>query len=375
MITTFIIAFFAVFALLVIHEFGHFIIAKKCGVKVEEFGVGYPPRLFGKKIGETIYSVNLIPFGAFVRVAGEIDEEGSQEKGSGDLEDYRSFSKHPMWQRMFIVLGGVISFWLVSIVLLSIVSGVWGMPTAISDDEADLANSNVQIVGISKDSPADNSGIEVADIILGVKASNEEIDDINRVSQVQEITKLHKGEELILTIKRGKDIKDISITPRISHPEGEGAMGVALARIALKPCVWYQAPIEGVRLTWIMTSSVVEGWGMAIKSGLGIEELPAGVDFEMRGPLGIFDLLTEYVEMGASYFLYLIALISVALALANSLPIPALDGGKIVFLAIEAIRKKPVSPKFEQKISTFFFVVLILLMVYVTVKFDIPRIF
>lgn len=370
MITTFIFAFLAIFALLVIHEFGHFIIAKKCGVKVEEFGVGYPPRLFGKKIGETIYSINLIPFGAFVRVKGEIGEEGS-----GDLEDYRSFSNRPMWQRMLIVLGGVLSFWIVSMILLSLISGVWGMPTAVSDQEENLEDPRVQIVGVAKDSPADQSGIEVGDTILSIETSNKTFEDIEKLSEVQQVVGSYKGEELSLGIKRGNEVKDISIVPRIDFPEEEGPMGVALARIALKKSPWYKAPFEGIRLTGVMTLSVLEGWVMAIKDVFGVEELPSGVNLEMRGPVGIFGLLTEYFEMGINYFLYLVSLIAVALALANILPIPALDGGKIVFLAVEAVRGKPVSPKFEQKISSFFFVILILLLIYVTLRFDIPRIF
>src|SRR3989344_2515746 len=111
MILTIFVAFISLIGLMVIHEFGHFILAKKFGAKVEEFGVGYPPRVLGKKIGETIYSLNLIPFGAFVKVHGE----------TGGVEDYHSFTEKPMWQRISIVLGGVVSFWIVSVVVLSLV--------------------------------------------------------------------------------------------------------------------------------------------------------------------------------------------------------------------------------------------------------------
>src|SRR3989338_3746478 len=115
MIATILIALFSLIALLVIHEFGHFVLAKKFGAKVEEFGVGYPPRIFGIKKGETIYSLNLIPFGAFVKIHGE----------DGGIEDYHSFTGKPMWQRLSIVLGGVVSFWIVAVIILSLVSGIW----------------------------------------------------------------------------------------------------------------------------------------------------------------------------------------------------------------------------------------------------------
>jgi len=363
---TFIIALFSILGLLVLHEYGHFIIAKKCGVEVEEFGVGYPPRLFGRKIGETIYSINLIPFGAFVRIKGEV----------GGIEDYRSFSSKPIWQRALIVLGGVASFWIVSIVLLTIVSGVWGLPTAVSDNETkNLVDPKVQIIGVLEDSPAGEAGLKIADIIKGIKTEGSEFKAISKVTEVQEFVAANKGQQITLDIKRGKDYLEIPIVPRVSPPNGEGPLGVALVRIALRPCAWYRAPIQGINATYILTSNILEGWIMGIKSALGIEKLPAGVKFEMRGPLGIFDLLGEYFEIGFNYFLYLVALISVALALANILPIPALDGGKLVFLAIEAVRKKPVSVKIEQNLTTFFFAILIVLMLYITIKFDIPRLF
>ncbi len=266
MIITILVAFISLMGLMIIHEFGHFILAKKFGADVEEFGVGYPPRVFAKKIGVVIYSLNLIPFGAFVSIRGE----------QGGIEDTRSFAGKPILQRMFIVLGGVISFWLVAILLLSIVAGVWGLPF---------------VQGFENPSP------------------------------------------------------------------------------------WYQAPLAGAIGAAKLTLGVVQGWIMGLKSMLGIAQLPPGVELEMLGPLGIFDLMRTYFAMGINYYLFLISLISVALALANLLPIPALDGGKIVFLAIEAVRKKPLNQKLEQRITQVFFVLLILLMLFVTINFDIPRLF
>ena len=266
MILTILVAFISLIGLMVIHEFGHFILAKKFGIRVEEFGIGSPPRLLGKKIGETIYSINLIPFGAFVKVYGE----------TGGIEDYHSFTGKPMWQRFLIVLGGVVSFWVVAAIIFTIIALIWGLPF-LSDFQA--------------------------------------------------------------------------------------------------PAPWYKAPIGGIIATVKMTITVVSGWIMGIKSLLGLAQLPEGVKVELMGPLGIFDLLGEYFQMGINYFLFLVALISVALALGNILPIPALDGGKLVFLAIEAVRRKPINHKLEQRITSVFFAALIILMIFVTIKFDIPRVF
>ena len=366
MFLTIIIAIVSIIALLVIHEFGHFIIAKKCGVKVEEFGVGYPPRICGKKFGETLYSLNLIPFGAFVKIHGE----------TGGIEDYRSFIGKPMWQRFLIVVGGVVSFWIVSVILLSIVAGVWGLPTAVSDEaNQGLIDPKVQIVGVLEDSPAEKAGLKLGDIIIKIKDQKSEIKNVDKVKQVQEFTKIHKGEEIILTIERGEEVLEIPIVPRVSPTEEEGLMGVVLSRVALIPYSWYQAPIQGVKTCGYLTASIIDGWMLGLKNVLGIAKLPPGVKFELMGPLGIFDLLRKYFAMGINYFLFLVSLIAVALALVNILPIPALDGGKLVFLGIETIRRKPISSKIEQKITAVFFILLITLMIYITVRFDIPRVF
>ena len=356
MVLTIVVAFISLMGLIVLHELGHFICAKKFGVEVEEFGVGLPPRLFGKKFGKTIYSLNLLPFGAFVKVKGE----------EGGIEDYRSFVGKPIWQRVLIVLGGVISFWVIAAILLSIVAGVWGLPTAVSDEENhNLINPRVQIVGVVSHSPAEEAGLEIGDTMVG----------FSKTKGFQEFIEEHKGEEVTLTVKRGEEVFEKEIIPRVSPPEGEGAIGVVLTRVALKPYTWYRAPLQGVITTGLFTKNIVKGWLVGLKSVTGIEKPPEGMKMEMMGPLGIFDLLREYFALGVNYFLFLVALISVALALANILPIPALDGGKLLFLAIEAVRGKPVNQKIEQNLTSFFFVLLIILMIFVTVKFDIPRIF
>lgn len=354
MILTILVAFGSLIALMVIHEFGHFILAKKFGTKVEEFGVGYPPRIFGIKLGETIYSLNLIPFGAFVKVHGE----------QGGIEDYHSFSEKPMWQRFSIVMGGVVSFWVVAVIILSVVAGAWGLPTEV-DDSQSVANPKVHISRIMADSPAQQADLRVGDIVVGFE----------KVSNFQEFVALNKGKEITLAVKRNKDVLEKKIIPRVLPPIGQGALGVGLTRSGLIAYSWREAPLRGFTATYDLTANIVNGWALGLKSMLGISKLPDGFKIELMGPLGILDLLREHFEMGVNYFLFLIALISIALALANVLPIPALDGGKMVFLAIEAVRRKPIHHKLEQRITSVFFALLIILMIFVTIKFDIPRVF
>lgn len=356
MIITILIAFFSLIALLVIHEFGHFILAKKFGAKVEEFGVGYPPRVFGKKIGETVYSLNLIPFGAFVKIHGE----------EGGVEDYRSFTDKPLWQRFLIIAGGVVSFWIISIILLGAVSAVWGLPQAVSDEESqNLQEIKIQITQVMPDSPAKTAGLVAGDVIMGFE----------KVSDIQNFVANNKGKEITFNIKRGQDIVEKKLTPRLSFPENDGPTGVVLMRIALKRCSWFLAPIEGAKVSFGMTASIVSGWIAGLKNILGIAKLPSDLKMEFMGPIGILSLLGQYSKMGINYFFFLVSYIAVAMALTNILPIPALDGGKLVFLIIEGVRGKALNYKIEQNLTATFFVLLIIFMIFVTVKFDIPRIF
>lgn len=350
--------------LIIIHELGHFLVAKKFGVRVEEFGLGLPPRLFGKKIGETIFSLNAIPFGGFVRMYGE--EE--------NIKNPQSFTGKPIWQRVLIVIAGCVAFWIVAAILLSIIFGI-GAPIAISDEEKNnnLTNIKVQIMAVAPGSPAENAGLEMEDTIasLKLKTENEKL-KITKVKEVQEFIEMNKGQEVVLTIQRGQEIFNISLIPRIDPPENEGAIGIALVRTATKAYPWYEAPIQGILATGSITVRIIQAFGQTISSIVQREPLPEGV--QVMGPVGIFDFMGDRLQVGIIYFLKLIAIIAIHLAIINLLPIPALDGGKLVFLGIEAVRGKPISQKIEQNITAIFFFLLISLIVFVTIQ-DIARIF
>ena len=339
-----------------LHEFGHFIVAKKCGFRVEEFGIGYPPRLWGKKYGDTLYSINLIPFGAHVRIP---EAEGEESKNK------------PRWKRMLVLLGGVVSFWIIAFVLLTAVFKM-GASQAISDAEAGpLVNPKVQVMAVLPDSPAGEAGLKSGDAIIGFSVDDFRF-SINKIEEIQDLTEEYKGREVNLAIERGKEVFTVSLTPRASHPEDEGPMGVSLVRTAEKSYSWWQAPQKAAEATWNLTYGVVAGWGNIIAGLFQGKGLPKGVQFV--GPVGIGALITQAAQVGVNYFLQFIAMISVYLAVFNLLPIPALDGGKLLFLGIEKIKGRAVNRKVEENVTAAFFVLLILLMVWVTIK-DIARLF
>jgi regulator of sigma E protease len=357
-----VIAFLSLIALMVIHEFGHFIIAKKFGIRVDEFGIGYPPRIFGKKIGETIYSINLLPLGAFVRIYGE----------EGGVDDYRSFTSLKIWKRVLIIIGGVAAFWLAAIVIFSIVF-MMGTDLPVGDNDVQgLVNPQVRVIAVSSNSPAGQAGLQIADAIKDIKIGNVD-NKINKVSDFQKITAENKGKEITVTIDRNGKTFDVKLTPRVNPPAGEGAVGIGLERMAtlIKKYPFYVAPIQGVIYTWQTTVNALGGLYTVLSNLVTGKGARQGAEF--AGPLGITVFLANAASYGIGFFLYFIGMISVFIAIFNLFPIPALDGGKLIFLLIEKIKGKPVSAKVEQAITLTFFIILIALSLFITIRFDIPR--
>jgi len=355
MISSIIIAFVSLISLIIIHELGHFLTAKKFGIKVEEFGIGYPPRMIGKKIGETIYSINWLPLGGFCKIFGQETKE----------DDPRSFSSKPYYQKALVILGGVLVFWVLAAILLGIVS-IIGAPVVVEDYVVEgIRDPQVQILGIAKDSPAEQAGLEIGNIVKAINGV-----EIDKVSQLQDIVNENKGKEVILTIKKGSGIREVSLVPR--KDSTEGAIGISLARTALRSSPWYIAPWEGIKETYYTTIAIIKAFAWMISSLVRGQGMPPGA--EIGGPVMIFNIFVDIGGLGVSYILRLIAVIAIHLAILNILPIPALDGGWFVFLTIERITGKNLNDKIIQKISVLFFLLLVALLIFVTVK-DIMRLF
>ena len=365
MILTIIIVVLSLIILMSLHELGHFVLAKKFGITVEEFGIGYPPRIWGKKIKNTFYSVNWLPLGAFVKILGEDD---TKEKNPG------SFASKPLWQRALVLFGGVASFWIIAFLIITVLSGISGVPTAVPDSFEGIGKETpkVQIFSVAKGSPAESSGIKMGDEIKELKIKNQELGiKTNKIEEIQQFIASHKGEEILFSLERGGSSVEISSIPRINPPEGEGALGVALVRAANIQVAWYKSPWVGLKITALQTKDIPVQWYLLLKKKINKVPTP---EVQLVGPIGLGQIMTQALGQGARNYLMMIAIISIYLAFFNLLPIPALDGGRLLFIAIEAIQRKPVNPKVEQKITAIFFIALILMALIFTFQ-DIRRLF
>lgn len=354
MFSTIIIFILILGILIFVHEFGHFIVAKKNGVKVEEFGFGFPPRIFGVKRGETVYSINAIPLGGFVRALGE---DGSETNNP------RSFAAKKVWQRALILVAGVAMNFLFAVILVGI-GYMIGLPVAAVDN-AKGGDVRVQITDVSTNSPAAQAGIVAGDIIR--RLNNE---PIIHVGDFQSKIQSSLESEVILTVLRGDKELSFDLIPRANPPSGEGAVGVGLVETTIARFPWYQALWEGLKSVYYLTVASFVAIAMILKNLI----INGQVNADVAGPVGIAVITQQRVQLGFIYLLQFTAMLSLNLAIINLLPFPALDGGRLLFLLIEKIKGSPVSQRIEQAIHATGFVLLILLMVLITVR-DISRFF
>lgn len=417
--------------LIFVHELGHFLVARRNGISAPEFGFGFPPRIFGiqslsgkkmqkvkevesietqitdVKVGEeeiiqetitekihsvdemvptkkwriiwgnrdgddenekrdrqdahenrmeagTVYSLNWIPLGGFVRIKGE---------DGGNRDDEDSFANKSAWTRTKVLAAGVIMNFLFAWLVISIGLMI-GAPEAV-DIGTNVNNSKIQISQISSGSPAEIMGLKVGDEIskTQIGASGQNI-TLPNIEGVQNYINSQKGQQINLRVLRGKQVLDLKGTPRVNTPEGQGPLGIALMQTVTKSYPWYQAIWNGLIYTVNMIGAIlVAFWGLLRGLFMG-----HGVSADISGPVGIAVLTKDVTNLGFVYILQFAAIISINLGIINALPIPALDGGRILFILIEKIRRRPVSQQTEQVFHTVFFVLLILLMVVVTFR-------
>jgi len=372
MIITTIILFLLILGVIVFfHELGHFVMAKLYNVKVEEFALGFPPKIFGVKKGETEYRLNWVPLGGYCKIVGEDGEE---------KENPRSFGSRSIFQRFQIISAGVLMNFFLAFVIFSFIFMI-GFPQDITGKDLSIIKAGenssqasviineenaksvkdikIQISEIVEDSPADKAEMKIGDTVVQVDNKK-----INSIEDLQNYTQENLGKPMMLSITRGKESFTKEIIPRENYPEDEGAMGVSLAQTAVVSYSFLEAIKQGFEYTVHLTIFIIMAfagiiWGL-ITTGKTVAEV--------SGPVGIAIMTQQAAAMGFLTVLNFTALISVNLAIINALPLPALDGGRMVFLLIEKIKGSPLNQQWEAKANNAGFMLLMALMLIVTFK-------
>ncbi len=344
-----ILIFLLVLSVLVfVHELGHLLAAKRSGVRVEEFGFGLPPRIFGRKIGNTLYSINLLPIGGFVKLKGE----DAEMAGFGDADSFASIKPS---RRIFIVGAGVLgNLFLAYLIFVGLF--LVGYPKL---------SGQVKVSEVTPGSPAAAANVLPGDVVSSFNHQKIETPD-----DLIEKTNQKRGQEIVLTVERSGQLSEVKVVPRVSPPPGQGPLGV---RLGFEGGLVY----EKVGLASVPLRAAQE---IAKQLGLmaaGLQKMVGGlfvgkVPQEVAGVVGIYKISSQAYEAGLRIFAQFVAVVSLNLFVFNLLPIPALDGGRILFILPELIFKRKVSPKVERMVNNLGLVLLLTLVVLVTIR-DVRR--
>lgn len=420
-----IVIFFVILSLLVlVHELGHFLVARKFGVKCEEFGLGFPPRIVGivkkswpehltdnfekkkvyqilpkevkglinkirQKIGltkwviikgngkknqtagcdknsagsqtdnfykNTIYSLNYVPLGGFVKIKGEDGE---------NRHDQDSFSGRPIWKRALIIASGVMMNFILAIFLLSI-GFTFGIPQVLDDDlrasSVRIKSEQIQILSVIKDSPAEKSDLKAGDAIIDLDGYA-----FKNIAEIEDYISQSQANKISLKIRRGQQEYQKVAQPQIMNFGQEGskrAIGISFAKTGIVSYPFYQAIWEGIVATLFLMKVIIVSFYDLFRDLIFTRH----VTVDIAGPVGIAVVTGQVVKLGIIYIIQFAALLSINLGIINFLPFPALDGGRIIGLVIEALRRKPNNQRIEALIHNIGFVVLIILVILVTYR-------
>jgi len=393
MILTIIIFLVMLAALVFVHELGHFALAKWVGARVDEFAIGFPPKVFSWRIGETVYAINLIPFGGYVKILGEDAVESHAEGVVAEIDPAdeaetaedpsRSLAHKSRKAQVAVMVAGITANVIFAWVLLS-VSFLVGMP-ASSDNyfNAPVTNSHVSIVSITADSPAARAGLASGDAIVGISGAG--IANLTApftISAIQQAIQAASG-TLAISYVSDKDysssidpakVKVVDVAPAAGIVNGHKAIGIGMDDVGIIKLSFFKAFYVGAKGTFYMAVNTIEGLAAFIA---GFFTGHAGLEnslSQVSGPVGIAKMVGEARSFGFAYLLSFTALISINLAIINALPLPALDGGRIAIIAIEGIIRRPLNPRAVNLTHTIGFAALILLMLVITAN-DILKLF
>ncbi len=350
--------------LVLVHELGHFFAAKITGVRVDEFGLGLPPRIVGKKKWGTLWSLNWLPIGGFCSLYGEDPTTATQSDGQAHNDKFSFQSKNP-WQKMLIVLGGVMMNLVLAILIFTVVYAILGVPKE---------TERVKIIGVAKGSPAEMAQLKEEDWIKSINGI-----EIKKGSDLTAQVEKNKGKEIELSIERkeqeGQEGQGIALPVQIREiaPEGEGLMGVVISNMEMEKIKWYEfykGIAAGFKEAYFWGKIIAEGVFKMV-GGLFSGQIPKDVS----GPLGMYEA-TSSIRMNQGFLamVHFFGVVSVNLAIVNVLPFPALDGGRIIFVFYELLFKKKANKKFESLVNNLGMMVLLGLILLVTIG-DVKRIF
>ena len=352
--------------LVVVHEFGHFLAARRNGVEVEEFGIGFPPSAWKRKTKKGfLFSINWLPLGGFVKLKGENDS--ATAKGS--------FGAATFWVKTKIMLAGVVMNLLVALLLLTVVAWL-GMPQLVDnqftvESDTSIAKNEVLVGYIEPDSPASDAGLQTRDQLLSI-TQNGHAEKITTAERLPELTKQYAGQEVVVTYEREGQERAATVQLRDDQTaEGKAYLGLSPTEFTLQQSTW-SAPIVALGLIKQFTILTFEGIGTAISAVFQGDGSRAAE--QVSGPVGIVAVLKEGSLLGYQFVLLIIAIISLSLAIVNVLPVPALDGGRFYMLLLARLFKKKLSKDMEERIVGASFVFLLLLIVLITIV-DVRRFF
>ncbi len=356
-----ILIFIAVLVVLIlVHELGHFLAAKYFGIKVDEFGIGFPPKILKMfRWGETDFTLNAIPFGGFVKIFGENPDE---ESISGE-ESQRSFVNKPRWIQAIVLLAGVFFNFLLAWLLFS-VGFMMGAP-AIDNQFSDkyFEPETVLIIGVMKNSPADDSGLVSRDQIVQV-AFEDKILIAPSTTEFTEFIDLYVDQEIKLSVLRDGQISDFVVVPTQGIFGDSVGIGIEFRTTGSVTFPFFVAVSEGFIFSVELTKMIVVAFADFISQ---IVQREANME-QIAGPVGIVSMVGEAADLGIVHLLWFTAIISLHLTIINLLPFPALDGGRLLFVAIESMIRRPINPKITNALNAIGFILLILLMILVTIN-------
>lgn len=363
-----IIIFIAVLSILIfVHELGHFVVAKLAKMRVDEFAIGFPPRIFGRKKGETMYAINALPIGGYVKIHGE-DPNEETETGK---DSARSFTKRPKWMQFLVLIAGV-SFNMIFAWLAISVGLLVGYPVPDGYlDDVQLSETRTVITEIVEGSPADNSELMAGDEVVSVTDASGVTTPTPEHEVLQSIIRASNNQPIALQVLRNQERKVIDVTPVRDEQLGFAAIGINLATIGIAKLGPIESFLVGARITYDMTINVVGGLWMFVSEAIGGQ---TEVLRQVSGPVGIARLVGDASAMGFSYLVSLTALISINLAVINIMPFPALDGGRLLFVIIESVTGRRVPIRFQNYANALGLMLLLGLMLIITIS-DVFKLF